>query len=469
MTSVDLKLPVVALVGRPNVGKSTLFNRIAGKRVAIVLDTPGVTRDRHYLEVEWGRMRFTLVDTGGVDLAEETGQLDHEVGEQSLKTLAEADVVLFITDAREGITPADREIADRLRKSGVAVAHLANKADSEAVSHDALGDSQIGFEPFIPVSAEHGRGLDELYDLLRERLPEWETPPEETEQEPDTATRVAVVGRPNTGKSTLINRLLGEERLVVSNVPGTTRDAIDSEVTFKEQPYLFIDTAGIRRRGKITRGVERAMLTRTMEALKRAEVAVLLMDASEGVTEQDTKIAGLVLNSHRACVLGINKWDLHKGDDEARQGALSEISRHFPFLVHAPTVFLSGQTGFHLTQLFTAVDKVGAGFRLRIGTGELNRTIEGLIQRQAPPNHKHRAVRIYYATQVGAAPPRFVLFVNMPDGITDSYKRYLENGLREAFGFQGVPLHIAVRHRDKEKREVSRRSVSSRRGKPARR
>lgn len=451
-------LPLVAIVGRPNVGKSSLFNRLAGRRLAIVLGTPGVTRDRHYAEVEWGRLRFRLVDTGGVDPGE-PGVLGREVGEQSLKTVDEARVVLLVTDAREGLLPADREVADALRRRGASVIHLVNKADTAAVAGGALEAAALGFDPTIPVSADHGLGLDELYDALAERLPqadgeksenEGEAPPAEGTAEP---VRVAVVGRPNTGKSTLINRLLGEERLVVSDVPGTTRDAIDSMVRRGGAAYRFIDTAGVRRRGRIERGVERISVDRTMKAVERAEVAVLLMDAAEGVTDQDTKIAGLVLQAERGCVLAVNKWDLHKGEEDARKRFGLEIERHFPFLAHAPVVYMAGATGYHLPQLFAAIDLVAEGFRRRVATGPLNREVERLVARQPPPLSGGRAVRIYYATQVGDGPPRFVLFTNRPKGLPDAYRRYLENGLREAFGFAGVPVVLAARAREQTPRK----------------
>jgi GTP-binding protein len=457
-------LPRVAIVGRPNVGKSSLFNRLTGRRLAIVLGEPGVTRDRHYAEVTWGRLTFRLVDTGGVDLGE-PGVLGREVGEQSLKTIAEATVVLFMTDARDGLLPADREIADALRRRGAPVIHLVNKADTGAVAREALESTALGFDPTIPVSADHGLGLDDLYDALAERLPVSAEPLEpapeaEARTEP---VRVAVLGRPNTGKSTLVNRLLGEERLVVSDVPGTTRDAIDSEVRWRGTPYLFIDTAGMRRRGRIARGVERISVDRTMKAVERAEVAVLLMDAVEGVTDQDTKIAGLVLKAGRACVLAVNKWDLRQGEEDAQKRYGRELARHFPFLAHAPVIYMAGATGYHLPRLFSAVDKVAEGFRRRVATGPLNREIERLVARQPPPLSGGKPVRVYYATQVGHGPPRFVLFANRPKGLPDSYLRYLENGLREAFDLAGTPVLLSVRAREQAGKGGPRRGGGSRR------
>ncbi len=452
MTPASNSLPVVAIVGRPNVGKSTLFNRLAGRRVAIVMDTPGVTRDRHYLPITWDRLRFTLADTGGVDLGDDDN-MGKMVGDQALSILAEADVVLFMTDARGGITPADEEVAGVLRRYGGPVIHLVNKADTLELDQTALEACALGFDPVIPVSAEHSRGLDALYDTLMTRLgPAEPVADDDPDAEPDPTISVAVLGRPNVGKSTLVNRLLGEERLVVSDVPGTTRDAIDSLLTYNDTPYLFIDTAGIRRRGKIGRGIERASVGRTMQGLDRAEVTVLLLDATEGITEQDTKIAGQILRARRSCIIGINKWDLHKGDDRTRAHIKDELDRLFPFLSFAPTLFLSGLSGFNLSKLFPRIDAVAEAFRRRIPTGELNRTIEQLVARQEPPLYRNRRVRIYYATQAGTAPPRIVLFTNMPDGLTPGYLRYLENGLREAYGFVGTPITISVRHRSKEKR-----------------
>lgn len=447
-------LPVIAIVGRPNVGKSTLFNRLAGRRVAIVMDTPGVTRDRHYRDITWNRLRFTLIDTGGVD-PEQSDPLKQDVGAQSLATLEQADIVLFMTDARDGLTPADQELANIIRKSKPPVIHLVNKADSDTLEQEAFSASALGFDPVIPISAEHSRGLDLLYDELEFRLPKAAPLPdadEAGENAGEPMVRVAVVGRPNVGKSTLINRLLGEDRLVVSDIPGTTRDAIDSEVSFGDTRYLFIDTAGIRRRGRIDKGIERASVSRTMSALKRAEVAVLLMDATEGVTDLDTKIAGQIIQARRGCILGINKWDTKKGDAEALTAITSEMERLFPFLAHAPVVRISGLSGHNMGQLFTAINRVAVSFRRRIPTGEMNRAVEYLVSRQEPPRLKGRRVRIYYATQVKAAPPRIVLFSNQPDGLTGPYQRYLENGLRTAFDFTGTPLKFDVRHRDKDKR-----------------
>jgi GTP-binding protein len=442
----------VAIVGRPNVGKSTLFNRLAGRRVAIVMDTPGVTRDRHYLPIRWDRLSFTLADTGGVDIADKDG-LGQMVGNQALSVLNEAKVVLFMTDARVGITPADEEVAAFLRRYNGPVVHLVNKADTVSLDATAMEACALGFDTVLPISSEHRRGLDDLYDFLMDELGPTELEDEDAEKEIDLTVRVAVMGRPNVGKSTLINRLLGEERLVVSDIPGTTRDAIDSLLTYEDKPYLFIDTAGIRRRGKIGRGIERASVGRTMEGLDRAEVSVLLIDASEGITEQDTKIAGQILRGRRSCIIAINKWDLHKGDDDARKRIKDALHRQFPFLSFAPTLFLSGLSGFNLSKLFPHIDQVAEAFRRRIPTGELNRTVERLVAKQEPPLYRNRRVRIYYATQAGTAPPRFILFTNMPDGLSDSYLRYLENGLREAYDFVGTPLAISVRHRDKSKRK----------------
>ncbi len=448
--------PVVAIVGRPNVGKSTLFNRLAGRRVAIVMDTPGVTRDRHYLPIRWDRLHLTLADTGGVD-SDGQDKMDRMVGDQALRILSEAAVVLFITDARVGITPADEELAKYLRRYDGPVIHLVNKADTQHLDMVAMEACTLGFDPVVPISAEHSRGLDQLYDILLEHLGATPLPDEDEDDDTnpadkDETTRVAVMGRPNVGKSTLINRLLGEDRLVVSDVPGTTRDAIDSLLSYDGTPYLFIDTAGIRRRGKIGKGIERASIGRTMQGLERGEVAILLIDATEGITEQDTKIAGQIIRAQRGCIIGINKWDQHKGDDVARIHIKNELDRLFPFLSFAPTLFLSGLSGFNLSKLFPRIEAVSRAFRRRIPTGELNRTIERLVANQEPPLYRNRRVRIYYATQAHSAPPRIVLFTNMPDGLTPSYLRYLENGLREAYDFVGTPITVSVRHRTKAKR-----------------
>jgi GTP-binding protein len=425
----------VAIIGRPNVGKSTLFNRVLGHRQAIVKDFPGVTRDRHYAECEDRGRRFQLVDTGGlVPSADEP--MFSLIREQSRRAIADADALIFLMDGREGLTPIDQEIADLLRGVKKPVFVAINKIDTPK-SDPLISDFYtLGMEPLYPLSAEHGAGVAELLDALHPLLPA--APEGPTADIP----KVAVVGRPNVGKSTFINTLLGETRLVVNDIPGTTRDAIDTLVRYKKAEYLFIDTAGIRRRGKIDPGVERYSVARAMRALGRADLAVLILDSVEGVTEQDTKIAGLALRGGRACVLLVNKWDLRADDPDAKAKYDAELRRRFAFLAWAPVLYGSALELKTVAGVFPVINRALKAFAHRVPTAQLNRTFQDAIAANPLPIRKGKPVKSAYITQVAAKPPTFVLFCKHPEAIGAPYLRYLENYFREQFDFAGSPIRI---------------------------
>jgi GTP-binding protein len=425
----------VAIIGRPNVGKSTLFNRVLGRRQAIVKDFPGVTRDRHYAECEDRGRRFQLVDTGGlVPSADEP--MFSLIREQSRRAIADADALIFLMDGREGLTPIDQEIADLLRGVKKPVFVAINKIDTPK-SDPLISDFYaLGMEPLYPLSAEHGAGVAELLDAFYPLLPA------ATEGSTADIPKVAVVGRPNVGKSTFINTLLGDTRLVVNDIPGTTRDAIDTLVRYKKAEYLFIDTAGIRRRGKIDPGVERYSVARAMRALGRADLAVLILDSVEGVTEQDTKIAGLALRGGRACVLLVNKWDLRADDPDAKAKYDAELRRRFAFLAWAPVLYGSALELKTVAGVFPVINQALKAFAHRVPTAQLNRTFQDAIAANPLPIRKGKPVKSAYITQVAAKPPTFVLFCKHPEGIGAPYLRYLENYFREQFDFAGTPIRI---------------------------
>ncbi len=448
MPAAPLPRPFIAVIGRPNVGKSTLFNRLVGHRVAIVQDEPGVTRDRNYHAVEYCGTPFTLIDTGGMisehrpPAPSSADSLLAQVQRQTDFAIEEADVLIYMMDGREGLTVVDLEIAERLRKVTKPVWYAVNKIDGPKHDDKLYDFYQLGVERLFPLSAEHGYGLD---DLLEAAIPKRTEVP--AEPPPDQIPRIIVLGRPNAGKSTLINTILGEERLVTSEVPGTTRDTIDTVVERGEKTYRFIDTAGIRRRGKIGRGVEHFSVARAQDALARADLALILIDASEGVVEQETKIAGEALAAGKACILLINKWDLKPRGDEARDEFLAEVKRKFVFLEHAPALFISALKGTGVGKIFAAIDDVMAAYTKRVTTGDLNRFFDKVMRDHPPPLSKGRSVRLYYITQAGIKPPTFVAFSNDASGLPANYHRYLENALRKQFGFAGTPIRIVVRTR----------------------
>jgi len=435
-------MPLVAIIGRPNVGKSTLFNRILSKKTAIVDDVPGVTRDRNYADANYRNRPFRLVDTGGLDPSASEGMLAL-IKRQSELAIAEADILILLMDGRTGLTPADQEVVGVLRGTTKPLFVVINKIDTPKVETLVADFYQLGVDELYTISAEHGIGVSELLDAIYPLLPV----PEE-HQEQGQMPRVAVVGRPNVGKSTLVNAVLGEDRVVVSDVPGTTRDSIDSLALYKGRRYLFTDTAGIRRRGKIDRGIEGYSVARALRAIGRSDVAVLLLDAEEGVTEQDTKIAGVVIRQGRACMLLVNKWDLREGDSEARQQVELDLQRRFPFLSWAPVLFAAAVRPDSLEQLFPTIDEVFASFSKRIPTGQLNQFLQHILASHPLPVRKGKPTKITksaFITQVAVQPPVFALFVGNPDNITPAYIRFLENQLRETYGFIGTPLRLLIR------------------------
>ncbi|BCV21483.1 ribosome biogenesis GTPase Der [Moorella sp. Hama-1] len=430
--------PVVAIVGRPNVGKSTLFNRITGGRVAIVEDTPGVTRDRLYRDAEWCGRQFTLVDTGGI-AARLDDPLVARVRSQAEQALKEADVIIFLVDSRTGITADDEEIAALLRRSDRPVLLVANKVEDfsdPTVTHEFY---RLGLGDPLPISAAHGMNIGDLLDKVIELLPE--TPAGEE----GDAVKVAVVGRPNVGKSSLVNRLLGEERVIVSELPGTTRDAIDTYIRRGSKEYILIDTAGMRRKSRITAPTERYSVLRALRAVERADVVLVVLDGTEGVTEQDKKIAGYGHEQGKASIIIVNKWDLVPRDDKTMAHYREAVQQELTFMAYAPVLFISALTGQRVSQVLATIDTVGEAASRRIATGTLNSVVREAVLLTPPPAVKGQEVKIYYATQVKVKPPTFIFFTNRPEGVHFSYQRYLENQLRQAFGFAGTPIRLIFR------------------------
>ncbi len=434
--------PIVAIVGRPNVGKSTLFNRLVGSRVAIVEDQPGITRDRLYQDAEWAGRVFTLVDTGGLDFAE-SGDIPQQVRRQVELAIAEADAVLFLVDARTGLTSTDEDVAALLRRTNKPVLLVANKVENFHRTDQLVDFYRLGLGEPIPVSAAQGMNTGDLLDRLVSVLP----PAAAAEEEPDTI-RIAVIGRPNVGKSSLVNAILGEERVIVSEVPGTTRDAIDTYFERGGRRYMLVDTAGIRRKSRIEEAVERYSVIRSLRAVDRCEVALVVLDALEGVTDQDKRIAGFAHEQGKASVLAVNKWDLVEKDTHTAQRFTEVIRRELAFMTYAPVVFISALTRKRIPRLLELVDLVAQQQCLRINTSDLNRLIKDAVLHTPPPASKNRRLKILYATQGGVKPPTFILFVNDPELMHFSYLRYLENQLRAACGFEGTPIRFVLRQRD---------------------
>ncbi|MGH2428916.1 MAG: ribosome biogenesis GTPase Der [Candidatus Limnocylindria bacterium] len=470
---MSVSLPVVAIVGRPNVGKSTLFNRLVGRRLAIVEDLPGTTRDRVYGTAEWNGRLFTVVDTGGLEIEPGT-HIEERVQVQARVALEEADVILFIVDAQAGLAPLDHEVADRLRRTEKPVMLIVNKADNPRREAEGAEFYALGFDPTITISAQHGRNTGDLADEIVWRLPD--APPAPSVQADGDLTqeelaelaeadigppRVAIVGRPNSGKSTFVNRVLGEERMIVAETPGTTRDSVDTAVQVDGQPIVLVDTAGIRRRGSIEKGIERYSVLRSMKAIDSADVAIVMTDATEGYTAQDAHVVGYVLEAGKGVVLVINKWDVVEKDETTADRWLKRLRRDAPYLAWADIVFASALTGQRVERILREALRVAEERYRRIPTGELNRLVTDAV-REHPPSHvRNRLPKVFYATQVAVAPPTFVVFVNDPALIHFSYKRYLENRIRDAFGFLGTPIRLLFRERESE--EVARRSARPRR------
>jgi GTP-binding protein len=438
--------PVVAIIGRPNVGKSTLFNRIIGRNLAIVEDQPGVTRDRNYADAEWEGRQFLLVDTGGFE-PETVDAMYLKMREQTTLAIEEADFVIFLMDGREGLLPADTEVSQRLRASGKPVVYAVNKVDG--ARHEALLPEfyRLGVDLLLPISARHGAGFSDLMDELAKLLP----PPPAAEEAPEKAApRIAIIGRPNVGKSSYVNSLLGEARMIVSPVSGTTRDSVDSVYRYYGREYVLVDTAGIRSRGRVSQGVEKYSVMRAMKSVGRCDVALVLLDASEGITEQDERIVGLAHEEGKGIIIILNKWDLVEDKEEAYKKFMDDVRLRLKFADYAPVLTTSAVTRQRVTKVFDEIDRITAERQKRVPTAELNRVFERLTSRHEPPIYRGKRVRYFYGTQVGVKPPTFVLFVNYPEGVHFSYIRYIENNLREAFGFHGTPIRIYAKRRREE-------------------
>ena len=438
--------PIVAIVGRPNVGKSMLFNKLTGKRMAIVEDTPGVTRDRIYGECDWNGRSFALVDTGGIEPGTNSEMLKF-MRRQAEIAIETATVIIMVVDVAVGLTAADSEVAAMLKKSKKPVVLAANKCDrTGGVNPEVYEFYSLGLGDPIEVSAVHGHGTGDILDACVENFPE--TDDEEYDED---VIKVAIIGKPNVGKSSLLNRILGEERVIVSNIAGTTRDAIDSYFENEFGKYLFIDTAGMRRKSKVDDAVEKYSNLRSVSAIERADVCLILIDANEGVTEQDTKVAGLAHEAGKACIIVVNKWDMVEKDTNTMQKMTDDIRRDLSYMTYAPVLFISALTGQRVDKLFEMVNAVSNQNSMRITTGMLNNILEDATARVQPPTDKGRRLKIYYMTQVGVKPPHFVIFCNDARLFHFSYQRYLENQIRAVFGLTGTPIKITIRQKgDKE-------------------
>ncbi len=437
--------PVVAVVGRPNVGKSTLFNALAGSRISIVEDTPGVTRDRIYADVTWLNYQFTLIDTGGIE-PETDDLILSRMREQAETAIMTADVILFLTDVRQGLVDADYKVADMLRRSRKPIILVVNKVDSfEKFMPDVYEFYNLGLGDPVPISAAGMLGLGDMLDIVVEHFD-----PESMNEEEDDRPKIAVIGRPNAGKSSIINRLLGEERVIVSPIAGTTRDAIDTTVTRSGREYVFIDTAGLRRKSKIKEELERYSIIRTVTAVERCDVAVLVIDAVEGVTEQDAKIAGIAHERGKGVIIAVNKWDLVEKETNTMRDFEKTVRNRLSYMPYAEMIFISAVTGQRLPKLFDLIDTVIENRALRIQTGVLNEILTESMAMKQPPSDKGKRLRIYYITQVSVKPPTFVMFVNSKELTHFSYTRYIENQIRNTFGFRGTPIRFIYRER-KEK------------------
>ncbi len=430
-----LMKPLVALIGRTNVGKSTLFNRLTRQSRALVDDQPGVTRDRLYGDVTWEDHAFLLIDTGGFGDTEDA--LSSRVRQQAELAAGEADLVLFMVDGRQEIQPDDLEVAQYLRRSGKPVLLVINKIDGPKQETRLPEFYRFGLTPLFPISAQHGLGVGSLLDAVVRYLP---AAPDAGE--PPEGIRVAVLGRPNVGKSSFINRVLGEERLIVSDTPGTTRDAIDAPLIWDNRPYVLIDTAGIRRRSRIHQNLERGMIWQALRALQRAEVVLLLLDAQEGLTEQDLRILNFIAVAGKGCLIGVNKWDVVGKDSQTQKAALDRLNMGLQLISYAPVLPLSVLTGYQVSKVFPLLDEIYRQCQFRAATGELNRIFAQIVAAHPPPRYRHRSVKIYYLTQPDSRPPTFVAFTNIPGAAPDSYRRYLINQLRERLGLPYAPIRL---------------------------
>ena len=437
--------PVVAIVGRPNVGKSTLFNALAGEMISIVKDTPGVTRDRIYADVTWLDKEFTMIDTGGIE-PDSKDIILSQMREQAQIAIDTADVIIFITDVKQGLVDADSKVADMLRRSGKPVVLVVNKVDNfDKYMADVYEFYNLGIGDPVPISAASRLGLGDMLDIVAENFPEGSA-----QAEDDDRPRVAIVGKPNVGKSSIINKLLGENRVIVSDIAGTTRDAIDTEILHNGKEYIFIDTAGLRRKNKIKEELERYSIIRTVTAVERADVVLMVIDATEGVTEQDAKIAGIAHERGKGVIIAVNKWDAIEKNDRTMREYESDIRQVLSYMPYAEIMYVSAATGQRLNRLYDMIDMVIENQTLRIATGVLNEIMTEAVAMQQPPSDKGKRLKLYYITQVAVKPPTFVIFVNDKELMHFSYTRYLENKIREAFGFRGTSLKFFIRER-KEK------------------
>ena len=438
--------PVVAIVGRPNVGKSTLFNALAGEKIAIVKDTPGVTRDRIYAEVNWLDKDFTLIDTGGIE-PESRDVILAQMREQAQIAIDTADVILFMTDVKQGLVDADSKVADMLRRSHKPVILVVNKVDNfQKMMPDVYEFYNLGIGDPMPISAAERIGIGDMLDKVLEHFPERSGTEEEDER-----PRIAIVGKPNVGKSSIINKLIGEDRVIVSDIAGTTRDAIDTDIVHNGREYVFIDTAGLRRKNKIKEELERYSIIRTVTAVERADVVLIVIDAVEGVTEQDAKIAGIAHDRGKGVIIVVNKWDAIEKNDKTVKEYEQKIRMVLSFMPYAEIMYVSAKTGQRLPKLFDMIDMVIENQTLRIATGVLNEIMTEAVALQQPPSDKGKRLKLFYMTQVAVKPPTFVIFVNNKELMHFSYTRYLENKVREAFGFRGTSLKFIIRERNEEK------------------
>lgn len=440
------KKPIVAVVGRPNVGKSTLFNALAGKRISIVKDTPGITRDRIYADVSWLDRTFTLIDTGGIE-PDSRDIILSQMREQAQIAIDTADVILFMVDVKQGLVDADAKVADLLRRSHKPVVLAVNKVDHfDKYMADVYEFYNLGIGDPHPISAANQLGIGDLLDVVMAELGD-----KKGEEEEEDKIRVAIVGKPNVGKSSLINKLIGENRLIVSEIAGTTRDAVDTPVIRNGQEYVFIDTAGLRRKNKIKEELEKYMIVRTVSAVERADIVVLLIDAVERVTEQDAKIAGIAHERGKAVIIAVNKWDAIEKNDKTTKEYTQKIRNILSYMPYAEITFISALTGQRLSKLYDLIDMASENHAMRVATGVLNEIMSEAVALQQPPSDKGKRLKLFYITQVGVKPPAFVIFVNDKELMHFSYTRYIENKIREAFGFRGTPLKFIIRERKESK------------------
>ncbi len=440
--------PVIAIIGRPNVGKSTLFNRLSQKNKAIVIDEPGATRDRNYADCTWHDKKYTLIDTGGFEPAS-TDTILVQMREQTHLAMEEADIIIFLMDGREGLTPSDREITNILRGVKKPVFFVINKIDGPKNENQVYDFYELGMEKVYSISAQHGLGIHELMDDIALHLV---SPAEEGTGE-GKRIRIAVIGKPNVGKSSLVNKILGYKRTIVNPTPGTTRDAIDTPFEFNKKKYILVDTAGIRRKSRVSHTLEKYSIIQALKAIDRCDIALLLIDAEEGMTEQDAKIAGLTLERGIACIIVVNKWDAIKKDNSTVGNYVKDIKDTLKFMDYAPIIFISALTGQRVSKIFDIIETVLSQYTKRIGTAELNSVVREFLESKPPPRHQNRINTFSYMTQVSVAPPTFVFFVRAPEAIHFSYRRFLTNRIREAFGFDQSPIRVIFRKKSRTKEE----------------